>query len=233
MKKSTLIIIALAVVKSSYAQYKEAPKTFGDKAFANKDYYEAAYYYRKAAEGLSLVTQQAIPYHADNTKVEKGKPEDRAYISYRLGESYRGYENYLEAEPWYYRVLNDAEKKKDTVAKKPASNAIEIDFDGIQTRMVLLPIPAGNYGNLGSVKGKILYQKYPNLGSGDDNKPALKYFDIDKREEKTILDNVDGYQLCANTNKLLAQSGDYVYKLVRNKNVNYKPKTFIFKTPDY
>ncbi|MCC8425635.1 HAMP domain-containing sensor histidine kinase [Mucilaginibacter sp. UR6-11] len=31
-------------------------------------------------------------------------------------------------------------------------------------------------------------------------------------------------------NKLLAQSGDYVYKLVRNKNIIYKPKTFVFKS---
>jgi tricorn protease len=101
-----------------------------------------------------------------------------------------------------------AEKKKDTVAKKPASNAVEIDFDGIQSRMVLLPVPPGNYFNLGSVKGKILYQKYPNLGSGEDSKPALKYFDIDKREEKTIADNIDYYTLCANTNKILAQRGN-------------------------
>ncbi len=100
-----------------------------------------------------------------------------------------------------------AEKKKDTTAKKPASTAVDIDFDGIQTRMVMLPIAAGNYNNLASVKGKILYQKFPNLGSGEDVKPALKYFDIDKREEKSILDNIDNFWLCANTNKLLVQRG--------------------------
>lgn len=99
------------------------------------------------------------------------------------------------------------EKKKDTVAKKPASNAMDIDFDGIQSRMVILPLASGNYGNLSAVKGKIVYQKFPNLGSGDDVKPALKFYDIDKREEKTIADNVDNYILCANTNKLLAQRG--------------------------
>ena len=100
-----------------------------------------------------------------------------------------------------------AEKKKDTTAKKPATTAVEIDFDGIQTRMVLLPVAAGNYNNLGAVKGKIIYQKIPNLGSGEDAKPALKYFDLDKREEKSISDNIDNYWLCANTNKLLVQRG--------------------------
>lgn len=100
-----------------------------------------------------------------------------------------------------------AEKKKDTTAKKPSSNAVDIDFDGMQARMVLLPVTAANYGNIAAVKGKILYQKYPNLGSGQEVKTSLKYFDIDKREEKTIADDVNEYWLCANTNKLLARRG--------------------------
>ncbi len=100
-----------------------------------------------------------------------------------------------------------ADKKKDTVAKKPAANAVGIDFDDIQGRMVMLPLPAGNYNNLAAVKGKILYQKYPNTGNPADGQPSLKYFDIDKREEKNILDNVDNYWLCANTNKMLIQRG--------------------------
>ncbi|MGG9963627.1 S41 family peptidase [Ferruginibacter sp. SUN106] len=101
-----------------------------------------------------------------------------------------------------------AEKKKDTAAKKPAANTVEIDFDGIQKRMVMLPLAAGNYGNLSSVKGKIVYMKYPNMGSGDDAKAAIKFFDIEGREEKNILDNADGYILCANTDKLLAMRGN-------------------------
>jgi len=100
-----------------------------------------------------------------------------------------------------------AETKKDTVAKKPPSTAIDIDFDGIQRRMVILPLPAANYGNLAAVKGKILYQKFPNLGSPQDVRAGLKYYDIDKREEKNISDNIDNYWLCANTNKLLVQRG--------------------------
>ncbi|MBK8496430.1 MAG: PD40 domain-containing protein [Chitinophagaceae bacterium] len=100
-----------------------------------------------------------------------------------------------------------AEKKKDTTAKKPASNAVDIDFDGIQNRMVILPPAAANYGKLASVKGKIVYQKLPNLGSAQDTKTSLKYFDIDKREEKNILDDINDYWLCANTNKMLVRRG--------------------------
>ena len=98
----------LAGCFAAKAQYngKDDPRLLGDRAFNNKDYFEAAFYYKKAAQGLSILTEQAIPYNADNNKVVKAKPNDFAYICYRLGESYREYENYLEAEPWYYRVLN-------------------------------------------------------------------------------------------------------------------------------
>ncbi|AMR30556.1 hypothetical protein A0256_03515 [Mucilaginibacter sp. PAMC 26640] len=106
--KITAVIAALLLITSVVnAQYKENPRGLGDKAFANKDYYEAAFYYRKAAEGLSLVTNEAIPYNASSKGGKKGKPEDRAYVAFQLAESYRLYENYLEAEPWYFKVLNE------------------------------------------------------------------------------------------------------------------------------
>ncbi len=107
MKKiffTTLLLISIIAAK---AQYKANPRAFGDKAFNNKDYYEAAYYYKQAAEGLSLVKKQAIPYHADSKADKNIKSTDRAYICYQLADSYRLYENYLEAEGWYYNVINE------------------------------------------------------------------------------------------------------------------------------
>jgi len=106
-KRISTIVLLLLIVSVVNAQYKDDPRVFGDKAFNNKDYYEAAFYYKKAAEGLSLITKQAIPYHSSGKKVRKGKPEDVAYVSYQLADSYRLYENYVEAQPWYFKVLND------------------------------------------------------------------------------------------------------------------------------
>ena len=65
MKKIFFTILILTVFKGVNAQYsKDNPKVYADKAFNNKDYYEAAFYYKRAADGLSLTTLQAIPYHA-------------------------------------------------------------------------------------------------------------------------------------------------------------------------
>ncbi len=104
------------------------------------------------------------------------------------------------------------EKKADSTvtAKKPASKAVEIDFDGFEKRMDLVNVPAGNYNALGSVKGKILFMKYPNAGSAPGGTGAIKFYDIEKREEKTILDAADNYLVSMNANKLLvSKSGTY------------------------
>ncbi len=97
------------------------------------------------------------------------------------------------------------DKKKDSTTKK--TSAIAIDFDGFQSRMIILPMAAGNYGSLAAVKGKLIYHKLPATGSSPDDKPSLKYFDIEKREEKNILDNVDNYSVSFNMQKILVQRG--------------------------
>lgn len=108
---------------------------------------------------------------------------------------------------------NDSKKKDKTKAKgsdtaKDNDKAVTIDFDGLEARMVILPIEPGNYTNLSAVKDKIIFQKYPNLGSADDAKPSLKYYDIEDRKEKNISENIDNYKLSANGEKILVKRGN-------------------------
>ncbi|NCD72140.1 OmpA family protein [Mucilaginibacter agri] len=114
MKKSLLFIVILFIASTAFAQYNPVNfKAMADKAFHNKDYYEAAYYYRKAAEGLKITPETKVPFQPDNSSKEpKGKAEDLNYIRYQLADSYRLYENYLEAEPWYYQVVNENAESK-------------------------------------------------------------------------------------------------------------------------
>jgi len=99
---------------------------------------------------------------------------------------------------------DEKKDKKDTAAeeKKSEVSAVQIDFEGFEQRLIILPPKPGNYGNLNGVKGKIIYLKYPNTGLSGEH-PSLKYYDIEKREEKTILDNADNYWLSANGKKIL------------------------------
>ena len=90
------------------------------------------------------------------------------------------------------------EDDKDSVKVKP----VKIDFNGFENRIVSLPPKAGRYRNLSAVKGKIIYLKYPNYGSSN-KKINLVYYDLKEREEKTIIEDINSYQLSADGKKIL------------------------------
>ncbi len=100
------------------------------------------------------------------------------------------------------------DKKKDSTATaKKAAAEEDIDFDGLESRLVLLPPAAGNYAGISAADGKIIYQKYDNTGAGGSGSSALKYWDVEKQEEKTIMDGVDGYTVSADGQKALVVKG--------------------------
>jgi tricorn protease len=98
----------------------------------------------------------------------------------------------------------DADKKDDKKADdKPA--AVDIDLDRFEARSVVLPPAAGRYTELQAVKGKVLYRRQPRAGVRGE-KSAIVYFDLEEREEKTILDEVSGFEVTADGKKLLARN---------------------------
>ena len=97
-----------------------------------------------------------------------------------------------------------SKKKKngDKKEKEKESKPVEITLEGLEQRLVLLPPSPGNYYDVQAVTGKVIYHQVPNSGSSDKNRP-VKYFDLKEKEEKTIIDNADFYQLSANGKKML------------------------------
>lgn len=94
---------------------------------------------------------------------------------------------------------NDNENDNDTEL------VVEIDFTDIESRLVVLPPDAGNLARLGAVEGKIIYIRRPNTGSASRTS-SLVFYDISEREEKTIMENVGSYELCADAGSLLVSS---------------------------
>ncbi len=92
--------------------------------------------------------------------------------------------------------------KKDSTDKKE----MKIDFDNIEQRIEILPVKAGNIGSLATVKGKLIYVKYPNSGTRG-GKSTLYYYDFKKRKEKKIIDDVRGYELTADGKSLMVFQG--------------------------
>ena len=65
----------------------------------------------------------------------------------------------------------------------------------------MLPPKPGNYADLQAVKGKLLYRRLPRTGSNDEKSPIV-FFDLAEREEKTILDEADGFEVTFDGKKL-------------------------------
>ena len=105
------------------------------------------------------------------------------------------------------------EEKDKTKDKKPPKDtpdvSIEVDFDNLEARLVLLPPKAGNIGTLIPFEGKLVYLRFPNTGSGERSS-SLIYYDLEKREEKTIISDVNRVKATADGKSLLvASKGKY------------------------
>jgi tricorn protease len=99
----------------------------------------------------------------------------------------------------------DKGKEKDAAKEPP--KPVEVDLDGFEQRLVTLPAEAGNYGGLAAISGKVIYRRQPRTGAADEKSP-LVYWDLEEREEKTIVDDVDGFELSADGKKLLVWKKD-------------------------
>ena len=101
----------------------------------------------------------------------------------------------------------DKDKDKSDDEGKGEPVPVEIDFDGFERRLVVLPPKNGNFGDLDAVKGKVVFLRAPRTGSGEQ-KNSLVYYDLKEREEQTVLADVDGYVISADDKKVLAVKGN-------------------------
>jgi len=103
--------------------------------------------------------------------------------------------------------------------KKP--EPVKIDFDGIERRVVELPVQAGRYWGLAATSGKLFYYSQPPTGlSGreEDFQPVkggtLHVFDLEELEPKTFMSEVVGYDLQPKSGKIAVQKdGGAIYVL--------------------
>ena len=98
----------------------------------------------------------------------------------------------------------DTSKNKTASAAEKKPTSLTIDWDGIQNRIIDLPIGAGNYSQLGMGKeDELLYvsNPYDNPGPG-----MLHKYDVKKRKDNEVM-NMDGYMLSADGKKMLYMNG--------------------------
>jgi tricorn protease len=99
----------------------------------------------------------------------------------------------------------EGEKEQKPGTRPPLSN-FRIDLDGIQNRIVALPIPPGNLQTLTAAKGVIFYVSAPVQGlSGPlpGESPAIHAYNLKDRKDHVFLEGADQYALSFDGKKLL------------------------------
>lgn len=97
-------------------------------------------------------------------------------------------------------------ENKKSEEKNPEDLQVKIDFEGLESRIEIVPVKAGNIGKMATVGNKLIFIRQPHSGSGE-NTSALVYYDIKDRKEKTIMDKINGYDISADGKSILVKSG--------------------------
>jgi len=93
-------------------------------------------------------------------------------------------------------VDDDNEKQEE----ESGDIEVEIDRDGIQQRIIALPVQASNYGNIYGIDNKVYYQEY----NSDNNQRSIKMFDL-KEEKETTLGTGMQFTISPNNKKMLVR----------------------------
>lgn len=104
----------------------------------------------------------------------------------------------------------DSKDKKEAAKKAP--EPIVIDFDGLASRVVRVPIDAGNIAGLSATKGHLFYHTSGAFYYGRDSgvKPTLHVFEFKERKATVLLEGANGYVFSADGEKILVRaSGKY------------------------
>ena len=112
---------------------------------------------------------------------------------------------------WREKSRYEAEKGEEPKSKEPPPKTI-VEFGGIEGRIEPLPLPRGNYRNLGVGRGSMYFL---DADEGDFNRfdirepeaRKLVAFDLDERKTRTVLEAVDDYALSPDGKELVWRKG--------------------------
>ncbi len=106
-----------------------------------------------------------------------------------------------------------AEKKAAESAEKPQEKKpapVRIDFEGIESRILPLPIPARGYERLDSRKPGVLFlleQPFAYAPAQEAPGATLYRFDLKTRKTEKVLDGVGAFEISAHGEKMLYRQG--------------------------
>jgi tricorn protease len=103
-----------------------------------------------------------------------------------------------------------ASERDEGAAHKPAPR-VEIDFDGIERRVVAFPVSEGRYGRVLGIRGAVLFSSFPVEGTRQrplhEEIPAargtLECYDFDTHKQSRIADSLSDFSIAPDRQTLL------------------------------
>ncbi len=94
-------------------------------------------------------------------------------------------------------------ESKDTPKKEVTPVKVKIDFDGIFSRIIALPVEVSTYDEVNCIDGKVYYYQYSAV------KQVAKLYDLAKKTETELADSIS-FTISSNGKKMLVQKdSDY------------------------
>jgi tricorn protease len=108
--------------------------------------------------------------------------------------------------PSPFRIRSDEQPEEDRPkSAKPADVVVQVDADGLNERLLQLPIEPSHYRSLASAGGMLYYIRE----GSKDARPSLQMYDLAQRKE-TALGTVRSFEISADGKKMLVlQEGKY------------------------
>ena len=98
-----------------------------------------------------------------------------------------------------------SKKEESKKEKDKAEKAFSVDFEGLDSRIITLPVDEGNYFNLQvGDEGNVYYLEAPATAGGPYAKGTkLHLYDLEKRKDEVIISEVNSYQISHDKKKIL------------------------------
>jgi len=101
---------------------------------------------------------------------------------------------------------NGKEESKDKQSKKE-NLKVTIDFDGLQQRVMPVPVPPGNYSSLSANENYLFWSETDRLAKNTRTLKALKISNKDI-EAKKLVEDISSFELSADGKKILVRKKD-------------------------
>ena len=160
-----------------------------------------------------LVTLRAddpspFPALSDETAIKR--EDDGATASEPARDSARKDDDKKKGDKRKSEEKKKEDEKSEKEAKEVAKN-FRVDLDGIQERIVGMPVPPAVITSINAAKGFLYYSTQPVQGlSGPlpGEQPAIHAYDLKERKEKTVIDGTQRWVLSLDGSKILYQAGE-------------------------